>query len=264
MISSKVKIIGAGVLAGIVLGAAPFVLKIETVEKSAVASTSSSFSDAQKTELNALVKDFILNNPTVILDSVNNHQKDQAKAQEEQGAKALAEFKDFFYKSSELPDAGSKSADVTIVEFFDYNCGYCKRAFEAVQSTLSSDKGTRFVFVDLPILSEQSRDASELALAAHLQGKYFEMHKGLMLFQGPKTRENILKIAKDVGLDTARLEADAKSPKVQDLLRKSADAAQKLAVSGTPAFILGDQIIRGFIPADAMQTMIKDLRSKKG
>ena len=263
MLSPKVKILGAGVLAGILLGASPFVLKIQAVEKSAVAS-SSEFSEAQKAELNSLMKDFILNNPTVILDSVNNHQKNQAQAQEEQGTKALAEFKDFFYKSDELPSVGNKSADITIVEFFDYNCGYCKRAFEAVQDTLNKDKNIRFVFVDLPILSEQSHDAAQLALAAQLQGKYFELHKGLMLFQGPKTRDNILKVAKDAGLDTARLEADAKSPKVQDLLKKNAEVAQKLAITGTPAFVLGDQIVRGFIPGDAMQTMIKDLRAKKG
>jgi protein-disulfide isomerase len=262
MLSPKTKILGAGILAGILLGASPFVLKIQAVEKSAVAA-SSEFSEAQKAELNTLMKDFILNNPTVILDSVNNHQKDQAKAQEEQGAKALEEFKGFF-ASDELPSIGPKSADVSIVEFFDYNCGYCKRAFEAVQDTLNKDKNVRFVFIELPILSEQSRDASELATAAQLQGKYFEMHAGLMKFQGPKTRENVLKIAKDVGIDTDRLVADAKSPKVQDMLKKNAEVAQKLAVSGTPAFILGDQIIRGFIPGDAMQTMIKDLRAKKG
>lgn len=263
MLSPKVKILSAGILAGVLLGASPFVLKIQAVEKSAVAA-SSSFSDEQKTELNSLMKDFILNNPTVILDSVNNHQQNQAKAQEEQGAKALAEFKDFFYKNSELPDVGNKAADITIVEFFDYNCGYCKRAFEAIQDTLNKDKNVRFVFIDLPILSDQSRDASELALAAHLQGKYFEMHKGLMLFQGPKTRENIMRVAKEAGLDTARLETDAKSPKVQEMLRKHSEVAQKLAITGTPAFIIGDQIIRGFIPGDAMQTMIKDTRAKKG
>lgn len=263
MLSPKVKILSAGILAGILLGASPFVLKISAVEKSAEAAPSA-FSDAQRAELDTLMKDFLMKNPKVILDAVNQHQQDQAKAQEEQGTKALAEVKDFLYNNKDLPSVGPADADVTIVEFFDYNCGYCKRAFEAVQDTLNKDKKVRFVLVDLPILSDQSREASVLALAATAQGKYFEMHKGLMLFQGPKTRENILRVAKEAGLDTARLEEDAKSPKIQELLQKHSEVAQKLAITGTPGFILGDQIIRGYIPGDAMHTMIKDLRAKKG
>jgi protein-disulfide isomerase len=266
MVSQKVKIIGTGVVAGIILGAAPFVLKIEAAPKTATAasSTTSSFSDAQKTELNTLIKDFILNNPDVLMESVNRQREQAAKAQEEQGAKALAEYKEFLFNNPEMPDIGPKNADITIVEFFDYNCGYCKRALEAVQAVIDKDKNVRFVFVELPILSDQSRAAAEVAMASHLQGKYFEFHRDLMHFNGPKTEENMMMIAGKLGLDTARLLKDAKSEKVQTLLAKKMEAANKLAITGTPAFILGDQIIRGFIPADAMQTMIKDPRAKKG
>ena len=264
MLSTKVKIIGAGVLAGIVLGASPFVLKIEATPKEAIASPAGSFSETQKTELNSIIKEFILNNPDVLMESVNKQREQAAKAQEEQGAKALAEFREFLFNNPEMPDVGPKNADVTIVEFFDYNCGFCKKALEAVQETISKDKNVRFVFVELPILSEQSREAAEIAMASHLQGKYFEFHRDLMHFAGPKTMDNMMMIASKLGLDTERLKQDAKSEKVQALLKQKTDVAAKLAITGTPAFVIGDQIIRGYIPADAMQTMIKDLRAKKG
>lgn len=264
MISQKTKILGAGILAGLILGASPFVLKIEAKKNSAEAA--SSFSDAQKEELNGIIKEFILNNPTVLLDSVNNHQQNQAKAQEEQGTKALAEVKDTLTKNADFPSAGAsmKDADITIVEFFDYNCGYCKRGYESVKSVLNSDKKVRFVFAELPILSPESHTAAQYALAANLQGKYWAYHSAMITFNGPKTKENILKVAGEAGLDTARLEKDASSPKVQEQLGKFGEIAGKLAISGTPAFIIGDQIIRGFIPPEAMQTMIKETRKKKG
>ncbi len=264
--NSKIKIAGLGVVVALAAAASPYVLKVEPKKETAIAAEqpSATFTAAQKTELDGLIKDYILKNPQVLMDSVNNYRSAQEKTNDDQALQSLKESSDYLYKSSSLPDVGNKKADLTIVEFFDYNCGYCKQGFESVQHGLNDDKNLRFVFVDFPILSESSHVASVYALAAHKQGKYFPLHQALMTFKGPKTEENIITLAKSVGIDTDKLKADAKDPGIEAELKKNMDLAQKLAITGTPAFIIGDQIIRGYVPYEAMKTLIADQRKKAG
>lgn len=272
--NSKIKFAGLGVIAAVAVASSPFVLKI--VKQDAVASpeagaapaqiaaaTGASFTGAQKAELETLIKDYIMNNPKVLMDSVNNMRTAEQKSQEDGAIQALKDNSDYLFKGP-LPDVGSKNADITIVEFFDYNCGYCKQGYEAVQQGLDNDKNLRFVFVDFPILSDASHLASRYALAAQKQGKYFELHRELMKFKGPKTEESILGLAKTAGLDVEKLKVDVNSPDVEAAIKKNTELAQKLAITGTPAFIIGDQIIRGYIPYEGMKTMIADQRKKKG
>jgi protein-disulfide isomerase len=267
-LKSKAKFAVLGLVA-LAAAASPFVLKLEARHDAIAAGVepasggSNGFSSAQKTELESIIKDYILKNPQVLIDSVNNMRNAEQAANDEKAAQGLKENADFFFKG-DLPKAGSETADVTVIEFFDYNCGYCKQGFESVRQGLESDKKLRFVFVDFPILSESSHLASRYALAAQKQGKYFELHRALMQFKGPKTDETILKLAGDAGLDTAKLKADSNDPAIAAQLKKNTDMAEKLAISGTPAFIIGDEIIRGYIPFEAMKTMIADERKKKG
>lgn len=260
--NSKLKLAGLGAVAAIA-AASPFVLKFETPNAVAAApSSSAGFSSAQKTELEGIIKSYILEHPEVLMESVNNYRANEEKRQNEQATQALKDNMDAF-NSPHLPIAGNKDGDITIVEFFDYNCGYCKQGFEAVQQGLNEDKNLRFVLVDLPILSESSTTASRFALAAQKQNKYFELHRALMTFKGPKTEDSILKLAKDAGLDVEKLKADEKSPDVDEAIKKNQELAQKLAINGTPAFIVGDELIRGFIPYPAMKTLVEKERSEK-
>ncbi len=268
--NAKLKILGLGVMAGLIAGAAPFVLKINAVPNSAVAAdpapvpSSAGFTAAQKTEMEGLMRKFIMENPQVLMDSVNKYREDQGKKEEASASDALKSIGNDLFKNDNLPQVGNKSGDITVVEFFDYNCGYCKKGFESVQEGLNNDKNIRFVFVDYPILSESSHLASQYALAAQKQGKYFEYHKALMTFQGPKTEETIMKLSKDAGIDTDRLKKDAQLPEIAAQLTKNQEMAQKLAISGTPAFIVGGQIIRGYVPYEALKTIIADERKKAG
>lgn len=264
--NSKIKLAGLGVIAAIAAAASPYVLKIEHKADAIAAAevtpaAGAAFTDAQKTELEGIIKDYIMKNPKVLMDSVNGYRTAEEKNQQDQAVGALKENWDYFAKGP-LPDVGSKKASITIVEFFDYNCGYCKQAYEAVQKSLDEDKDVRFVFVDYPILSEASHLASRYALAAQKQDKYFELHQELMKFKGPKTDENILNLAKTAGLDVAKLKADLNSPDIEATIKKNTELAQKLAISGTPAFIVGDQIIRGYVPYEAMKTLITEQRKK--
>ena len=277
--NSKIKLAGLGLIAA-VAASSPFVLKV--VKQDAVASpevaqtapatadsqpvqtpasAGANFTEAQKVELESIIKEYILNNPKVLMDSVNNMRANEQKAQEDGAAQALKDNSDYLLKGN-LPDVGNKNADVTIVEFFDYNCGYCKQGYEAVQQGLDTDKNLRFVFVDFPILSESSHLASRYALAAQKQGKYFELHRELMKYKGPKTDESILGLAKTAGLDIDKLKADLNSPDIEAAIKKNTELAQKLAISGTPAFIIGDEIIRGYIPFDGMKAKIEEKRKK--
>ncbi len=264
--NSKIKLAGLGVIGALALAASPYVIKIaqqEAVAADPVNASDSNFSAAQKTELDALIKDYILKNPQVLMDSVNNYRAQQTQQEDQKAVQALKDNSAYLLNGT-LPVAGNKSGDLTIVEFFDYNCGYCKQAYNAVQQGIDSDKGLRFVFVDMPILSESSHLASKYALAAHKQGKYWELHQGLMKFSGPKNEETILNIAKVAGLNVDKLKADAQSPEIEETLKKNIELSQKLAISGTPAFIVGDEIVRGYIPYDAMKTIIEQQRKKKG
>lgn len=267
--NSKIKLAGLGIIAAGAAIASPYMLKIQ--EKPAIAAadiapaagSDSNFSAAQKTELDGIIKDYLLKNPEVLMESVNNYRTNQQKAEEGKAADALKENLAYLHGDT-LPDVGNKKGDVVVVEFFDYNCGYCKQAYEAVQEGLNQDKNLRFVFVDLPILSESSKVASKYALAAQKQGKYFELHQALMKFKGPKSDETILKLAADAGLNVDKLKTDLNDPSIEATLSKNQELAQKLAISGTPGFIIGDEIVRGYVPYNAMKTIIDTQRKKQG
>ena len=258
--NSKIKLAGLGVFAALAAAVSPFVLNINAGQ-TAQAAESAEFSPAQKKALEGIIKDYIMNNPQVLMDSVNNYRSEEQKNQEAGAVKALKENREMLI-NGKYPDVGNKKADVTVVEFFDYNCGYCKQGYESVQQSLNNDKNIRFVFVDFPILSESSHLAAKYALAAQKQGKYFELHRELMQFKGPKTDDSILQLAKKAGLDTDRLKKDMADPAIETEIKDNIALAEKLQITGTPAFIIGDDIIRGYVPYEGMKTMVEATRKK--
>ncbi len=229
------------------------------------ASATEGFTPAQKKEIESIVKQAIADNPELILDSVRRYQEDQERKIAQNATNNLKGYKDFFSKK-DLPIAGNPDGDVTVVEFFDFNCGYCKKAFEDVQKIINEDKNVRIVFMDLPILSPSSSKMANIALAAHKQGKYFEMHKALMEYRGSQNEEAFLKLAEKLGLDMKKLKEDMKSADVQSFIAKSKSMAQSLGIRGTPGFIIGDKIYPGYIGMAAMREAVKtarDANSKK-
>lgn len=235
--------------------AAPFQVKAEGAKEP--------FTPEQKGAMEDFVRDFIMNNPEVLIESVNKMHAEAAQKQEEAAKVALKESADFFYKNTNLPQVGNPKGDVTIVEFFDYNCGYCKRALDTVKKTVESDKNVRVVFIELPILSPQSETAAKWALAANKQGKYWEFHQAMLESSAPKTEETMADIAKSAGLDVEKLKKDAADKVVEDELAANRDAAARLQISGTPAFIVGEQIIRGFVEYEGFKTIVADERKKE-
>ena len=220
-------------------------------------------SAAQKTEIEALVKQYILEHGEVLIESVNNYQaKQEAEANKESETKAKA-FMAGIKDDKNLALAGNPNGDVTVVEFFDYNCGYCKKAFEEIQSLVKDDKQVKVVLYDMPILGPSSLEISKWALAAKRQNKYFEYHTALMTHSGEKDEAVYKQLAKDAGLDPEKLAKDKNDPAVEEEIAKHVSTAQQLGFQGTPGFIIGEKVFKGYIPYDVMKSTIKEERAKK-
>ena len=217
--------------------------------------------DAQKEEIQAIVKDYIMSNPQVILDAVEQYRMEQEKMMEKNAQESLGSYKEYFARE-DITIAGNPEGDVTIVEFFDYNCGYCRKAFEDVVKIIEADPNVRVVLQEMPILSPSSKTMAQIALAAHAQGKYFEMHTALMDHKGNQSNETFFKLAESIGLDIEQLKKDMESEKVLAAIGKSGDMARTLGIRGTPGFIIGDEIYPGYIGLDAMKKAVADARKK--
>lgn len=209
------------------------------------------------------VRAYLLNNPQVIREAIEvltaNEQRDKAV----QTALSLSSAKDELEDDGYSFVAGNPNGDVTIVEFFDYRCGYCKRVFPDLMKTVEEDGNVRLVLKEFPILGEQSVLAAQAVMASQLQGKYEQFHTVLMQARGALTLERIKEYAEDVGLDTDQLAIDMKSNEIRNNIRKTYALANSLGITGTPAFIIGDQLAPGAIPPQNMKMMIAEARSKK-
>lgn len=238
-----------------------FVLAALLAATAIPASAHAEMSADQKKEIEALVKEYILNNGEVVIESVN---KFQAKQEEETNKKADAAAKDLIdaiKADKTLPSAGNPDGDVVLVEFFDFNCGWCKKAYEEIQQIINEDKNVRVVFYDIPILGPSSTLSSRWALAAHAQGKYWEFHKALITHEGQVDDAILEKIAKDAGLDVAKLKKDLEDPKIAATLTEHVEKAKSVGIQGTPGFIINNQIFRGYIPYNAMKEAVAVARS---
>lgn len=213
---------------------------------------------AQQEELKALFRNFILENPEVILESVQRYEaKQEAKAREEARA-ALVSNRDVIENNKTTPFAGNPKGDVTIVEFFDYNCGYCKRMIPVIQEVLATDKNVRYVFKEFPILRQESVNAAKAALGVWkiAPDKYFAYHTALMETRGELSEDRLMKAAEGLGINAEKLKKAMADPEVEQELRRNAELAQKLGVNGTPAFIIGDNLLPGQFDLATMRELI--------
>lgn len=223
----------------------------------------SKFSAEQQDEINDMIQDFLMKNPEVIMKSVNDYQVRMSKEAEEKGNAKIKDYQDFLYKNPASPEIGNPKGDVTIVEFFDYNCGYCKQALPAIQKIVEEDKNVRVVFKELAVLGPSSDMAALWALAAHKQGKYWEYHQALMTTPMQKTPENLEKIAVDLKLDVEQMKKDVEDPATEAIIKKNAEVSGEMGIRGTPAFIINDQITRGYVDVSVLKTIIADKRKAK-
>ena len=218
------------------------------------------FTPEQEARIKDMVKEYILANPEIILEAVQTLRKKQEEAQKKAAEDALKTKRAELQGATDLPVAGNAKGDVTIVEFMDYRCGYCKSVKPVLDEVMRADGKIRLVLKEFPILGPASRTASMAAVAANKQGKYLAFHNALMAYPNNLTDEVIFALARQVGLDVAKLKDDMKSPEVLALIEKTNKLAQDLGINGTPGFIIGDQIIPGAVTAAEMKERVAAAR----
>lgn len=208
-----------------------------------------------------LIHDYIMDHPEIILEAVKAMRAREEAAVKASAKQALVARRGELIGDATAPVAGNPDGDVTLIEFFDYRCGYCKAALTVVRQILREDPDLRMVFKEFPILSKESRVAARAALAAERQGLYFEFHNALMGARGSYSMDHILEVAEEVGLDTDQLVEDMKDPAIEAAIGANADLARALGITGTPTFVVGDQLHPGALDIKTLRELIERQRT---
>lgn len=210
--------------------------------------------------IKALVAETLRENPELILEAIQALDARQAEAQAAATSAVLADERETLERDPNAPVRGNPDGDVTVVEFFDYNCPYCKRAMPEIDALLAEDGNIRLVLREWPILSEGSAFAARAALASRKQGKYDEYHDALMGMRGKVEAEAVLRIATEVGLDVDQLKADMEAPEIEEHIATSMRLARALGFNGTPSFVVGDELIPGFVEKAKLAEVVTTAR----
>jgi protein-disulfide isomerase len=222
------------------------------------------FSDDQRQEIQKIVKEYLLQHPEVLQEVVQELEKRQAAAEQDRNRSALSKHRDAVYNSPYQVTLGNPQGDVTLVEFFDYNCGYCKRALGDKIELLKSDPKLKLVLKEFPVLGPGSIEAAQVAVAVRMQDKtgkkYFDFHQKLMSLRGQADKARAIAAAKETGFDTARIERDLGSDEVKKSLEESMMLAEALGINGTPTYVVGDNVVAGAIGTDALRKQIAAAR----
>jgi protein-disulfide isomerase len=220
------------------------------------------FTDEQKKALGEIIRDYLIKNPEVMIDVQTALDEKVEKEQDARLKAFMAENSKAIYRNPDSSVAGDPNGDITVVEFFDFNCGYCKRGLPEVQKLIESDKKVRFVFKELPILSKGSEEAAKVALAAKRQGRYWDFHQKMLGAKGQANMTSALAVAQSLGLDMEKLKADIESDAVKNELEDMKALAKKIGINGTPHFLVGDKSIPG-APEDLhdqLETLVSEFR----
>jgi protein-disulfide isomerase len=223
-----------------------------------------SFSADQREEIGKIIKDYLLTHPEVMQDVMAELEKRQQSADAEKHRAAVVENKATLFSSPHQVVLGNPQGNVTMVEFFDYNCGFCKRAMTDMLDLIKTDNNLKFVLKEFPVLGEGSVEAARVAVAARMQDangkKYIEFHQKLLGSRGGADKMRALAVAKEVGFDMPRLERDMGSDEVKKTIEENMKLAEALGVSGTPSYVVGEEVVIGAVGLDALREKISAVR----
>jgi protein-disulfide isomerase len=219
-----------------------------------------SFSDTQRGDIETIVKNYLISHPEVLEEAMAELNKRQAAADEEKHEASVAENASAIFNSPRGVVLGNKDGDVTFVEFFDYNCGYCKRAMADMLDLMKTDSKLKVVLKEFPVLSPGSVEAAQVAVAVRMQDpsgkKYLDFHQKLLGGRGPADKAHALAAAKDAGVDMAKLEKDLASPEVKATIEENFKLAEAMGMNGTPSYVIGKQVVVGAIGLDGLKEKI--------
>jgi len=198
------------------------------------------FNEKQTEAIRKIVREYLMEHPEVIGEAVEALREKMRVQAEADSKKAIEARKDELFNAKDDPVIGNAKADVVLVEFFDYNCPYCKVVLDPMVEAMKADGKTRIVFKEMPILSDDSTTAARVALAAKKQGKYEEVHRAFMKFRGKLDDKTIFRLAGEAGANVEQIRKEMMSPEIEKQIRKNIELAHALDIASTPTFVVAD------------------------
>jgi protein-disulfide isomerase len=231
------------------------------------AASAQSFSDTQRGDIETIVKNYLISHPEVLEEAMAELSKRQAAAETEKHEASIAKDSETIFNSPRGVTLGNKDGDVTFVEFFDYNCGYCKRAMADMLDLMKTDPKLKVVLKEFPVLGPGSVEAAQVAVAARMQDpsgkKYLDFHQKLLGGRGQADKAHAMAAAKDAGFDIGRLEKDLASPEVRATIEENFKLAEEMGMNGTPSYVIGKQVVVGAVGLDGLKEKIGMARCGK-
>jgi protein-disulfide isomerase len=223
-----------------------------------------SFSDAQRGEIERIIKEYLVAHPEVLQEAMSELEKRQSAAELEKQVAGVKQNKEVLFNSAHQVTLGNPRGDVTMVEFFDYNCGYCKKAMGDMLNLLKTDPNLKVVLKEYPVLGPGSLEAAQVAVAARMQDKsgkrYLDFHQRLLGGHGTADKARALAAAKEAGFDMARLEKDIGSDEVRETLKENMKVADAIGLNGTPSYIIGSDVVIGAQGYDVLKEKVDAAR----
>lgn len=214
----------------------------------------------QRRAIEAVVHDYLLQHPDVLIEALQSAEAKLKSETRDKARQALAARHHEIFDDPRTPVGGNPKGDVTLVEFFDYRCPYCKKVQPSLEKLLVEDKKLRVAYKEFPILGPVSVVAAHAALAAHRQGRYQVFHEAMMAATGEITDDTVYKVAGSVGLDLDRLRRDMAAPQIDAVLKANLALANALDIHGTPTFVIGDQLVPGAIDLASLKNLVAQAR----
>jgi protein-disulfide isomerase len=225
------------------------------------------FSAPQKSEIERIIKEYLVSHPEVLQEAIAELDKRQAAADVEKAKAAVAGNAETIFNSTRQVVLGNPKGDVTMVEFFDYNCGFCKKAMADMMELLKDDPKLKIILKEFPVLGPGSVEAARVAVAVRMQDKtgkkYLDFHQKLLGGRGQADKARALAVAKEVGMDMKRLDADLASEEIKLSLEESLKLAETLGLNGTPSYIVGTDVVIGAVGLDALRVKVSTARCGK-
>lgn len=219
---------------------------------------------AASASIDQQISQYLKDHPDEVMAALQLAQANAEKQKQADAQLAVAEQQDQIFNNPADPVAGNANGDVTVVEFFDYRCPYCKRVSDALMALIKDDPNVKVVYKEFPILGPDSLVAAKIALAAHRQGKYEPVHTAFMAHKGSFEQDDLLDLAASVGADRAKLAVDMQDPAIQGHLQANDSLAGALGITGTPGFLFGKQLVPGAISLDDMKKLVSAARAQPG
>ena len=243
------------------LGLLAFLIAAAAVPLAAQEERTESVSDPERAAIEAVIRDYLRDNPEIIIEAIQTYQEDQRLAEEQRQKDAVTAHKALLEEDADSPVIGNPEGSVVLVEFFDYRCTYCKASAPRLQAAIAENPDLKVVMKEFPILSEQSFEGARAALAAALQGRYEAFHFALMANPGNLSERHLRAIAAQSGVDAERMLADMKSEAIDEAIRRNHQLASALNIRGTPAFVIGDQLYGGALGEAELRDAISRARA---